>query len=100
MLAWTPTQQIDLVAFDQLLGLLQADLRIELIVFLDDLDLAAGDGPVDAVEIEVHAVEIVLGGIGNSAGERVEVAEPDRRVRLGENGRRRERRNQRGSRAG
>jgi hypothetical protein len=73
---------VDLVAFDQLLGLLQPDLRIELVVLLDDLDLAAADGPADAVEEQVHAVEIVLGGIGDRAGEGIEVAELDRRAGL------------------
>ena len=82
--------QIDLVALDELLDLLQADLRVELVVLLDDLDLAAGDGPADAVEIQIHRIEIGLGGIGDRAGERIEIAEPDRRARLRQNAGRRE----------
>ena len=79
-----PNDQIDLVALDELLGLLQPDLRIELIVLLDEFDLTPGDGPIDAVEIEVHSVQIVFAGISEAASIRIDVANPYRRLGLGE----------------
>ena len=46
--------------------------------------LRPGDGPVDAVEIEVHRVEVAFGGVGEAAGKGIEIADPDRRSRLRE----------------
>jgi len=77
-----------LFAFDELLCFLQTDLRIELIVFLDHLDFSPGDGPIDAVEIKRHAVEIVLARVGDAAGEGIENADADRFVGLRQKGRR------------
>src|SRR5262249_39723516 len=77
-------KHFDVVVLQKLLGLLQADLRIELIVFLDELDLTSSDGPADAVEIEAHAVKIVFRRISNRPGEGIYEAEADGRAGLRE----------------
>jgi hypothetical protein len=92
--------QVDLVAFNELFRLLQSDLRVELVVLFDQLDLSAGDSPIDAVEIEIHSVQIVLARVGQSARVRIDVADPDRSISLRQYRGRRQSRRQSRSRAG
>src|SRR5690606_33819982 len=49
---------VAVVALHQLAQFLQANLRIDLVVFAYDFDLASGNGVADFVEVQVHAAYV------------------------------------------
>ncbi|MCY1170871.1 hypothetical protein D9M73_109610 [compost metagenome] len=78
---------VALVALMELAQFLQADLRVDLVIFAQDLDLAAGDCVADLVEVQLHAVQVAIGQCRKHLREGVEYPYLQRRIGFGEDGR-------------
>ena len=70
--------EVDLVGLDQLLGLLHADFRLDLIVLVNHLDRHAADLAAEMVERELEGIAHVVADGRNGAAERADEADLDR----------------------
>src|SRR5262249_10092047 len=71
-------QDVDVVLVDELARLGERRLRVALGVLDDELDLSAGHGAVDLVEVQLGTVEHVLAERRGGAGQRRQEADLDR----------------------
>ncbi len=89
-----------MVGFDQLLGLLHADIRLLRVVFVDDLDRQAAELAAEVVETELERIAHVVADGRGRAAERADEADFDgfllRRCFLNHARRRRQRQRRRG----
>ncbi len=69
--------EIDLVGFDQLLGLLHPDVGLLRVVLVDDLDRQAADLAAEMVETELEGVAHIVADHGGRAAERADEADLD-----------------------
>src|SRR5439155_9976190 len=73
-------QEIHAIALDQLARLRDAHVRLELVVFLDELDLASAGFAADLREVKLESPRRVLAYGGDRAGVRKEQADLDRKL--------------------
>ena len=74
-------EDLDLFALDKLAGLLQGDLRIELIILTQQLNRPTGNLPADLIEIKLQALENGLTVDAAGLVIDIQTADPDRRLR-------------------
>ena len=75
---------VAVVALDQLLQLLQSDLRIDLVVLADDLDLAPAEHAAVRLDVHRHRLQVRVAECCEHLRERVQHADLERCARLGE----------------
>jgi hypothetical protein len=88
--------EIDLVGFDQLLNLLDADFRLLLVIFIDDLDRQSAELAAEVVETKLESIAHVVADQGARSTECVDVPDLDR-LFLSGGGERRQRNGHRGN---
>ena len=71
-------QEVDVVGLDQLLGLLQSDVRLDLVVFVDDFDRQAAELAADMIEAELERVAHIVADHGDRAAKARNEADFDR----------------------